>query len=167
MLQKKQWQTYEEVATYLLNQMADRFGLTRFEGKQKVKGKHSGTEWEIDAKGLSEGGDIFIIVECRRYASSRQSQENVGSLAYRIKDTGAAGGIIVSPLGLQKGAEKVAKAENIHSVVLDQKSTTKDYFLKFLSMVKVGVSDGATGEDNVIVTKYRDGKLIDNQESGE
>jgi hypothetical protein len=41
-------------------------------------------------------------------------------LAYRIIDTGADGGILVSPLGLQEGAERVAAAENIISVRLNE-----------------------------------------------
>ena len=57
------WRSYEEVATYLLNQIADEFGLERFEGKQKVKGNKTEIEWEIDAKGVGEGDEIFIIVE--------------------------------------------------------------------------------------------------------
>jgi len=82
----KEWQTYEEVATYLLNQIAEEFNLSRFEGKQKVIGKRSGTEWEIDAKGIKESDEMFIIVECRRYTKSKQTQEKIGALAYRIID---------------------------------------------------------------------------------
>jgi hypothetical protein len=46
------WQSYEEIAAYLLNQFADTFGLKTVEGKQTVVGLRSGTNWEIDAKGL-------------------------------------------------------------------------------------------------------------------
>ncbi|MCF8068298.1 MAG: hypothetical protein K9L30_06910 [Desulfobacterales bacterium] len=99
---KKNWETYEEVACYLLNTISEKFGVTTFEGKQKVAGHLTGTHWEIDAKGVKEGTDIFLIVECRRYTSSKQSQEKVGALAFRIDDTNASGGIIVSPLGLQQ-----------------------------------------------------------------
>src|SRR5262250_1546186 len=41
---------------------------------------------------------------------------DLGGIAYRIRDSGAEGGIVVSPLGLQEGAAKVAKKENIVSV---------------------------------------------------
>jgi hypothetical protein len=100
------WETYEEVATYLLNQFATKFGIERFEGKQNVEGKRSGTSYEIDAKGMGSDNEVFIIVECRRYTTSRQSQERLGGLAYRIIDTEASGGILVSPMGLQEGAKK-------------------------------------------------------------
>lgn len=136
--ESKSWETYEEVAAYLLNQIATEFGLDRFEGKQKVLGKRSGTEWEIDAKGVDEGNEVFFLIECRRYTTSRQNQEKLGSLAYRIIDTGAKGGIIVSPLGLQEGAAKLAQAENIYNVLLDKNSTRTEYVLKFLEKMRVG-----------------------------
>jgi Restriction endonuclease len=135
----KAWKSYEEVATYLLNQIAEEFGLERFEGKQQIKGKRSGTDWEIDAKGVGENDQIFIIVECRRYTTSRQNQEKLGSLAYRILDTGAQGGIVVSPLGIQKGAKKIAEKENIYTVTLSRNSTPREYFLRFLQEVHIGV----------------------------
>lgn len=96
-----EWQSYEEVAAYLLNQCACEFGLSNVEDKQSVNGIRSQTEWAIDAKGVSEGNEGFVIIECRRYTTSKQNQERIASLAYRILDTGAQGGIIVSPLGLQ------------------------------------------------------------------
>jgi hypothetical protein len=134
----KTWETYEEVAAYLLDQIAAEFELDRFESKQKVLGKRSSTEWEIDAKGIGKGDEIFFIVECRRYTTSRQNQEKLGSLAYRIIDTGAKGGILVSPLGLQEGAAKLAQAENIYNVLLDKNSTRTEYVLKFLDKMRVG-----------------------------
>ena len=134
----KAWESYEEVAAYLLNQIASEFGLQMFEGKQTIVGKRSGTEWEIDAKGVSEDNEVFFIVECRRYITSRQNQEKVGGLAYRIIDTGAKGGIVVSPLGLQEGAAKIAQAENIHNVILDENSSRVEYVLKFLDRVRYG-----------------------------
>jgi len=136
----KKWRTYEEVAQYLLNEFAREFGLEKVEGKQKLKGIVTGTEYEIEAKGVAENEEKFIIVECRRYTTSKLNQDRIGGIAYRIKDTGAKGGIIVSPLGLQEGARKIAKAENIISVILNKDSTTKDYILKFLEQIKVGNS---------------------------
>jgi len=121
-IEPKSWESFEEVAVYLLDQIAHEFGLQNFEGKQAIVGKRSGTKWEIDAKGVSENDEVFFIVECRRYTTSRQNQEKVGGLAYRIIDTGAKGGIVVSPLGLQEGAYKVAQAENIYHIILDENS---------------------------------------------
>ena len=137
---KKKWRTYEEVAIYLLNKFANEFGLTEVEGKQKIPGLRSGTKWEIDAKGVREGNEGFIIVECRRYMKSKQSQEKLGSLAYRILDTGAQGGIIVSPLGTQEGAAKIAASENILSVRIDANSAPTEFVMQFLNRLKIGVS---------------------------
>ncbi len=35
----------------------------------------SGTKWRIEARGIADGGDKFVIVECRRYPRSRLDQE--------------------------------------------------------------------------------------------
>jgi hypothetical protein len=43
------WERYQAVAAELLNRFADRFGLDRVEGKQKIQGDNS--TWEIDARG--------------------------------------------------------------------------------------------------------------------
>lgn len=134
----KAWESYEEVAAYLLNEIANEFGLQKFEGKQQIDGKRSGAKWEIDAKGIGENNEIFFIVECRRHTTSRQSQGKLGSLAYQIIDTGAEGGIVVSSLGLQAGANKVAQAENIYNVILDENSTRTEYVLSFLDRVRYG-----------------------------
>jgi len=137
-----QWKSYEDVARYLISQFKDLFGLEDVEGKQKVKGMRSGTEWEIEAKGRKTGDrEMFVIVECRRHTSGGQKQEHLGALAYRIIDTGASGGIIVSPLPLQKGAKKVAQAEGIVEVTLTQDSTTTDYVMQFLNKVMISKSD--------------------------
>lgn len=149
----KKWESYEEVATYLLDRFAAEFGLDHFESKQKVLGQRSGTEWEIDAKGVRDGNEGFIIVECRRHTSSKQSQEKIGALAYRIMDTGAEGGILVSPLGLQEGAQKVAARENIYSVQISENSTRYEYFLRFLNRIMVGVHESLGFKENVLVIK--------------
>jgi len=146
---RKKWKTYEEVSVYLLNHLAKEFKLEKVEGKQAVPGRRSGTRWNIDAKGIKQGNEGFIIIECRCYTTSRQNQEKMGALAYRIKDTGAKGGIIVSPFDVQKGAAKVAAAENIQVVVLDENSTTTNYILRFLNKLMIGVGDTMTLRDHV------------------
>lgn len=140
----KKFETYEDVATHLLYEFADEFGLEKVEGKQKILGLKNDTKWEIDAKGIAEEGKKFVIIECRRYTKSRLKQASIGALAYCIDDTGASGGIIVSPLGLQEGAEKVANANGIVSVTLDADSTSTDYVMKFLDQIKAGLSGKLT-----------------------
>lgn len=150
----KAWQSYEEVARYLLNEFAKHFKLGRVEGKEIIPGE-SGTEWEIDAKGVKEGEEGFIIVECRRYTTSSMSQESMATLAYRIKDTGAQGGITVSPFEPQSGAKKVAAHSKIQHVILDPKSTTSDYMMKFLNEIFIGISDRISVRDEVHVQVTR------------
>ena len=98
--------TYEEVAHYLLDRFAADFGLQRVEGKQSVSGQESGTSWTIDAKGVRESDGGIVVVECRRYTTSKGKQDQLGGLAYRIIDTEAVGGIYVSPLGVPIATEK-------------------------------------------------------------
>ncbi|MBY8157922.1 restriction endonuclease [Vibrio fluvialis] len=134
------WEKYEEVAQYLINQFAEKFDLAGVEGKQKVPGE-SGASWEIDAKGVRKGDESIVLVECKRYTKSKVTQEIVAGLAYRIKDTDASGGIIVSPLGTQKGADLIANHEGIISVKLNEDSTTQEYVLEFLNNICVGLHD--------------------------
>lgn len=156
----KGWQSYEEVAQHLLNKFAEHFELGHVEGKQIIGGG-TGTDWEIDAKGVLDGGEAFVIIECRHYTKSRLNQESIAALAFRIQDTGAKGGIVVSPLELQRGAKKVAALASIQHVTLDPQSTTSDYILKFLNQVFVGISDSVTVTDSAHIQVIRNGKVID------
>jgi hypothetical protein len=138
--QPQTWETYEQVAVHIMNRIAAYLGLERVEGKQSVYGSRSGTDWEIDGKGVRVGDEGFVIIECRRYTKDRQKQEQVAALAYRIQDTGASGAIVVSPLGFQEGAKKVAAAENIHEFFMGPDCTSTDYAVKFLNKVFIGAT---------------------------
>jgi hypothetical protein len=153
--QDKAWESYEQVAIYLLDQIAAKLGLERVEGKQHAYGSRSLTDWEIDGKGVTVGGEGFVIIECRRYTKDRQNQERVAGLAYRIIDTGASGGILVSPLGFQEGAKKVAAAEGIHEMFMDANSTRSDYVLRFLNEVFIGMSATAVATATLKVKVIR------------
>lgn len=154
---KKTWADYEEVARYVLQQLGKKFGLAEVEGKQKVAGRQSGTEWEIDAKGVREGDGAIILVECRRY-KNRLKQEALAAVAYRIIDAGAAGGITVSPLPLQEGAAKVAKAGRIEHVQLRPESTREQWIAQIGEVVHIGIADtlNVTMRDSFEIT-VRDG----------
>jgi hypothetical protein len=160
MSEKKAWKTYEEVATYLLNQFAEHFGLECVEGKQHVPGA-PGTDWEIDAKGVLKNGEGFFVVECK-CRKGRLNQAILGSLAYTIQKTGAQGGIVVTPIDLQKGAKQIADDESIHHVILDPSSTTNQYVLRFLKKVFVGVtaSVGISAEARVGFISPEETKII-------
>ena len=151
----KAWSTYEQVAAYLLDKNAKEFGLERVEGKQSIPGQRSGTNRVVDAKGIKDNGIGFVIIECRRYTTSKQNQEKMGALAYRIIDTGASGGIIVSPMGLQSGAEKVASSERILEVILNADSTPHEFAMRFLNKLMIGIQETVSCSDTVSVTVHR------------
>ncbi len=132
-----EWRTYEEVTRFLLNKFSEKFELSKVEGKQILVG--ASTEWRVDAKGIREGSESIVIIEARRHTKSKQNQEQLGALAFRIHDVGADGGIIVSPLGLQSGAKKVADANNIVSVQIDANSTVEGFAMKFFGDLYIGV----------------------------
>jgi hypothetical protein len=147
------WKTYEEVSAYLLNMLARDLGLVHVEGKQVLPGE-SGTEWEVDAKGVREGNEAIVLVECRR-TNSRQTQAKVAAFAFSIQDTGAVGGIIVTPVALQTGAKKVAASANILHVQIDLNSTPQEFAVKFLNRLFVGVVSRLTVSDHVEATVIR------------
>ena len=155
------WRTYEEIATHVLNQCSEEFGLARFEGKQMVAGK-SGTEWQVDARGWSKDGLTHVIVECKKHSDTGISQAITASLAYVMTDTCAAGGFLVSPNGLQAGGKKVAAAEGIHEIKLDPVSTTSAYFGEWLGSLRAGFTDQvdvSLGEHVLIQLIDRDGNV--------
>ena len=133
------WEGYEDVASYLLEKLGDALGLglETVEGKQTLVGE-SGAEWEIDGKGVKADDGAIVVVECRRYTTSRVKQSAVASLAWTISDLRASGGIIVTPIGVQRGGQLIAEAANIQIVHLDADSSTTDYLLEFLGNVFVG-----------------------------
>jgi hypothetical protein len=132
------WQSFEEVAAFLLGWFSGEFGLHRVEGKQKIDGED--TEWEIDGKGVNDHDGSFMIVECKRFTTSKVKQEVVAGLAFRVLDTGAVGGILVTPLGFQAGAQKVASGNDIFTVVLDKNSTPQQFAISFLNKFIAGGS---------------------------
>lgn len=156
----KEWRTYEEVAQYLLEQFADHFGLGHVEGKQLVPGA-SGTNWEIDAKGIKSDGSGIVLVECRRHTTSKLSQEQLGGVAFRITDTGAQGGITVSPLDMQKGAKLIAAHANIVHVMLDPKSTTTEYMMKFLNKLFAGLHAEVSFKSSLKIEVIKGGKVVE------
>ena len=89
----------------------------------------------------------------------------MAALAFRIQDTGAQGGIIVSPLELQSGAKKVATYSNVQHVTLDPKSTTSDYMMRFLNQILYGISDNVTVTHSVQIQTIRNGKVIDERKA--
>lgn len=141
--QGAEWETYESLAVFLLDKIGAMLGLERVEGKQKLVGD-VGTDWEVDGKGVRNDGGEIVVIECRRYTRSKLKQEAVGGFAYRIRDLGADGGIMVSPLGLQRGAKLIAEKEGITEIRLAPDSTRTAYVLQFGGNAVIGAPAAQT-----------------------
>jgi len=126
----KKWQTYEEVVAQLIKDLAEEFGLSDVEGKQILQGQN--TTWEVDGKGIRDGDQSIIVIECKRWLTKKPGQAELAALAYTIKDLGASGGLYVSPIGLQQGAKKIAEAEKVIEVKLAAESTITDMTMELL-----------------------------------
>ena len=133
------WLTYELAARKVLADLRQILGLKSIEGKQSLHGA-SGTDWEIDAKAWRKGNDGFVVVEVRRHTSSGVKQEAVAAIAYRIQDLGGSGGIIVSPLPLQEGAQRVAASTDIAHVLLSPDSSPENYLAEFMGRRFLGAT---------------------------
>jgi hypothetical protein len=125
----KSWQNYEDLARYVLRYFGEQLGISEVEAKQRLIGA-SGTEWEIDAKGVAVGGTGFLVIECKERSSARLNQATVGSLAFTVQDLGAKGAVIVTSIGLQEGAEKLAQHCDFKTVFLSRESTFEEFVAK-------------------------------------
>lgn len=132
----KDWRRYEVVAREILERLRQYFGLIQVEKKQLIAGA-SGTEWEIDAIGIAQGGGK-VLIECR-LTKSPQTQADLGAFAFTIIDTGSESGIMVTTQLLQEGASKVANAQGIVSVRLNPRSTPENFALEMLDRLFLGV----------------------------
>jgi len=135
--EQKSSDKYEDVTRYLLDRFRDELGLELVEGKQPLVGE-SGATWTIDAKGVEADTGKAVVIECRRKTTRRINQEEMGGIANRITDLGAAGGFVVTPIGLQKGAKLVAKHNRIELVQLNEDATPTDFMMNFLKKAFAG-----------------------------
>ena len=67
-------------------------------------------------------------------------QAAIGALSYQIQDVGGIGGVVVSPLPLQKGAKLIAASADIAHVQLSIESTTERYMAEFMGHRFLGAS---------------------------
>jgi hypothetical protein len=125
----KNWQNYEELARHVLLHFADIVGISSVEVKQRLQGR-SGTCWQIDAKGICSDGAGFLVIECKERKSSRLNQRTIAALAFTVRDVGATGAVIITSIGLQKGAKKVASQLGLHEMYLPKESTFEDFVAK-------------------------------------
>ncbi len=110
---------------------------------------------------------MIMIVECRRVTTGGQKQGDLAELAWKIFETQSSGGIIVSPLPLQKEAQLVARAENIIPFTLNKDCSTTDYVLAFLNKVMVGLSESLPLMEDCVPTVIRAGGNASSDETAE
>jgi predicted helicase len=164
---ERKWETYEEVARQLISDVRDYLKLGRIEEKQKVKGYITNTEWEVDVVAYNVDDGKLVLVECKHKSKSTLSQESLAGFAYRIKDTNADHGIIVTTIGLQEGAEKIAKAEKITLIRLDYNSTSENYIAQIANQIFIKMTDRVKMSDCVEMKLYdKDGNLKDTRKAG-
>src|SRR5262249_10440103 len=132
-MRTKAWRTFEEVARYILRECRATFGLATVEGKQDVEGRETGEPWEIDVVGYSED-EQRVLFECR-HRKEKVKKGEVASLIFIVQDTGSKQGYFVSRVGLQAGAERVAKAKEIGSIIIPVGSTPEQYIMRYLDAV--------------------------------
>lgn len=133
------WMKYEDLARKVVDDMREALGLALVEGKQRLTGA-SGNDWEIDAIAYLSSGDGFLIVEARRKTAAGVSAEAVAAISRRMKDVGADGAVIVSPLPLQRGGRKLADFDGIQALRLDLESTPERYLAEYMGRVFLGAS---------------------------
>jgi hypothetical protein len=162
MSSQKKWERYEDVTRQLLLDIRDVLGLSKVESKQVIPG-NSGTEWEIDVLAYDINTDKLILVECKQRTNSNLTQSLVGGFAYTIKDTNADRGIIVTTIGLQEGAEKIAAYEKISLIKLtiDITNNSEDYIAKLSNQIflkvtdTIGIGGLTSGASVVTITPYQ------------
>jgi hypothetical protein len=129
---------FEQTVRNILEQCRDALGYSRVDPKGKLPGR-SGTEWEIDSTAyLATSGDM-VLVECRWRSKKRIDQEQIGGLVFRVQDTGAVAGLMVTSIGLQKGAELVAQANQIGIAKINPDATDRDYVLDIAGRLFHGI----------------------------
>jgi len=109
----KECDYYETVTRKIFHNLRESLGIY---GVSEDKTKHIGnssTNWTLDASCYPSEDGILVIIECRRKTTSKVTQEQVGGLAFRVGDIGASSAFMVTPIGFQMGAKKVATAKKL------------------------------------------------------
>lgn len=134
--------TYEAVVRQILGNLRERLGVCEVRGPARYRGRRSGARWSIEASCHRVRNGALVLVECRRKTTSRVKQEEVAGFAYRVRDIGAAEGLMVTPVGYQRGARIVAGAERIGMAILNADATESEYFLRIADRLFRGLRAG-------------------------
>ena len=77
----------------------------------------------------------------------------MAEFAFKIQDIGASEGLMVTPIGYQKGAKIVAESERIGQATLNPDATDSEYILEIAERLFRGllISDHGRGADSIFV----------------
>src|SRR5437660_11882417 len=101
---------FERVTRIILHNLRQQLGYEKVEGSKRYKGKSSGRKRQIDATAYRTDSKT-IIVECKRH-KRKVGIKAMGEFYYVIhREVGADGGLIVTSVGFDAGAQAVANAE--------------------------------------------------------
>jgi len=135
----KESDEFERVTRVILHNLRQHLGYEKIEGSKRYKGKSSGRKRQIDATVYRTDGKM-IIVECKRH-KRKVGIKSIGEFYYVInREVGAGGGLIVSSVGFDAGAQAVANAEKIGMVILNADATEQDYILEIADQLWRGIS---------------------------
>ena len=144
MSEKQTWERYEDVARQLIDDIKSYLGVSMVNPDKKEFQKKDGGICEIDVSAYDMGDGKLVLVECRN-RKKRLSQEEVHGFAYRIQQTNAKRGIIITPIGLQKGARIAADGARIGLVKLEPNSTPDNYIAQLTQLLIIKITDSFGG----------------------
>lgn len=155
---KKKGERYEELALWVMTNLADFLGLAKVEGKHKLPGK-CGTEWEADIVGYGKSGKL-VKVECKFRKTTAVNQAEMMALWGSMCDTGAESGIMVSRRSVQKGAAKVARGYSIKTLVISSGKVFEEYKAQIDNFFFVGAAEvGACSDYGEVIVTDENGKV--------
>ncbi|MBN1136744.1 MAG: restriction endonuclease [Anaerolineae bacterium] len=109
------WRAYERA---MFNDLYYRFRSPAYVVKPDIRdivGRLSLAKRQVDVAVFhsNDMGKPFLIVECKRYTTTKLDVNDVGEFVSRFEDTGAEHGVLVSPLGFSLAAQNLAKAKGV------------------------------------------------------
>ena len=144
MSEKQTWERYEDVARQLIDDIKSYLGLSMVNPNKKEFLKKDGGICEIDVSAYDMSDGKLVLVECRN-KNKRLPQEEVHGFAYRIQQTNAKRGIIVTPIRLQKGAIIAANGARIGLIRLEPNSTPDNYIAQLTQLLIIKITDSFGG----------------------
>lgn len=130
---------FERITRLILKNLREHLGYETVEGSKRYRGKSSGRKRQIDISVYRTDGKM-IIVECKRH-TRKVDIKIMGEFYYVInREIGADGGLLVSSVGFDAGAQAVANAEKIGMATLNSDATEYDYILEIAGQLWRGIS---------------------------